>query len=478
MDTNSFVDKISFAPSTEITSTVWSNENKSLKIIAEDFEYNTQYTLKIDSSVADVNGKLIDGNNDGIPGDPFILNFSTMEEDIIGPQVTFSNPANNDTSVDIGNIITIVFDETVDNQTLSTNSISMLENGLQMNFNFLHSKTSDGRSVLNIQPYNLFQKNKSYSVLLNNTIADTLGNTMGFDWSFDFSTSNLAYQEIKMIDNFTNPGDWQQPSYSGSTTGILESGTHFEYTNLIYLPSTSPKKSAKLSYLWDANASAFLIREYLKSGIPQTIYFDTSYVLQSYVYGDGSNSKLRFCIDEFQNSVWGDHEVSNWVNVDWYGWKLVEWKLNDPASVGIWIGDEILTGQYFRIDSYQLTKTSESALTGIMYFDDLRAIKKSTSITNVSSDDKNIPGDYKLFQNYPNPFNPSTKINWQSPVASWQSIKVFDVLGNEIATIVDEFRNAGSYEVEFDASNIPSGVYFYQLKARDYIETKKMLLLK
>lgn len=136
METNSFVDKILFTPSTEITSTIWNNENKSLKIVTEDFDYNTQYTLRIDSSVTDVNGKLLDGNNDGIPGDPFVLNFSTMEEDLIGPQVTFTTPVDNDTSVDIGNIITVVFDEAVDNQSLSNSSITLLEDGLQISFSF------------------------------------------------------------------------------------------------------------------------------------------------------------------------------------------------------------------------------------------------------------------------------------------------------------------------------------------------------
>jgi len=91
-----------------------------------------------------------------------------------------------------------------------------------------------------------------------------------------------------------------------------------------------------------------------------------------------------------------------------------------------------------------------------------------------------------LFQNYPNPFNPSTKISWQSPIGSWQTIKVYDVLGNEVATLVDEYRFAGTYEVEFNASTLPSGVYFYQLRignpsagsGQSFVETKKMILMK
>ena len=103
-------------------------------------------------------------------------------------------------------------------------------------------------------------------------------------------------------------------------------------------------------------------------------------------------------------------------------------------------------------------------------------------VTSISEDGNNKPTDYVLEQNYPNPFNPSTKISWQSPVSSWQTLKVYDVLGNEVATLVDEYKPAGTYEVEFNSSsgirNLVSGIYFYQLKVGNYSSTKKMLLLK
>lgn len=99
-------------------------------------------------------------------------------------------------------------------------------------------------------------------------------------------------------------------------------------------------------------------------------------------------------------------------------------------------------------------------------------------LTDIDDDPVNMPTQYKLNQNYPNPFNPSTKINWQSPVGSHQSIKVFDVLGNEIATLVDEYKPAGKYEVEFIASSLPSGVYFYRLQSGSFLQIKKMILLK
>jgi|WetSurMetagenome_2_1015567.scaffolds.fasta_scaffold01309_4 hypothetical protein len=93
-------------------------------------------------------------------------------------------------------------------------------------------------------------------------------------------------------------------------------------------------------------------------------------------------------------------------------------------------------------------------------------------------DDRTLPSKFSLSQNYPNPFNPSTKISWQSPVGCWQTLKIYDVLGNEVSTLVDEYKPAGTYERTWYEANLPSGIYFYQLKTENYIETKKMVLLK
>ena len=89
-----------------------------------------------------------------------------------------------------------------------------------------------------------------------------------------------------------------------------------------------------------------------------------------------------------------------------------------------------------------------------------------------------IPTEFLLSQNYPNPFNPSTKIKYSITQTSQVQIKVFDVLGNEIETLVNEEKPTGTYELTWNAASLPSGVYFYQLKAGNFIETKKMLLLK
>ena len=86
--------------------------------------------------------------------------------------------------------------------------------------------------------------------------------------------------------------------------------------------------------------------------------------------------------------------------------------------------------------------------------------------------------DYKLGQNYPNPFNPSTKITYSIPEKSNVSLKVFDLLGSEVVELVKDEIEAGTYEITFYASNLPSGIYFYKLQAGSFVETKKLILLK
>ena len=88
------------------------------------------------------------------------------------------------------------------------------------------------------------------------------------------------------------------------------------------------------------------------------------------------------------------------------------------------------------------------------------------------------PFTYSLFQNYPNPFNPTTTISYQLPEKAFVSVKVFDVIGNEIETLIQEYKPSGVHEVSFDGSNFSSGIYLYQIDVGDYHQSKKMILIK
>ena len=92
--------------------------------------------------------------------------------------------------------------------------------------------------------------------------------------------------------------------------------------------------------------------------------------------------------------------------------------------------------------------------------------------------DQNHVENFKLYPAYPNPFNPTTKIKYSVDKNSSVKISVFNLIGEKVATLVDEEKSPGVYEVNFDASNLPTGTYLYQLQANDFISTKKMILLK
>lgn len=101
----------------------------------------------------------------------------------------------------------------------------------------------------------------------------------------------------------------------------------------------------------------------------------------------------------------------------------------------------------------------------------------SDGIVGLSNSNETVK-DFSLKQNYPNPFNPETKINYELPITNYVTIKVYDAIGNEIQTLVNKKQNAGSYSVSFDASALPSGVYYYKLVTEKFSETKKMILVK
>jgi parallel beta-helix repeat protein len=144
-------------------------------------------------------------------------------------------------------------------------------------------------------------------------------------------------------------------------------------------------------------------------------------------------------------------------------------------------------------DNYHLLQNAQAINTGTnlvlpTVFEDLDNISRPQGSgfdigayeynTVTSVEEFSLPDDFILNQNFPNPFNPSTKISWQSPVSSHQSLKIYDVLGNEVATLVNEYKNAGTYEVEFNATGLTSGVYIYQIIVGNNLQSRKMVVLK
>ena len=168
------------------------------------------------------------------------------------------------------------------------------------------------------------------------------------------------------------------------------------------------------------------------------------------------------------------------------------WQDNSNSEVGYYIERKLgSSGTYAVIDSVGAnvsTYTDTKGVPGNDYFYRVRGYnlvctstysnEVNLTLTGVKSNGTGIPDKFDVSQNYPNPFNPSTVITYQVPVSSVVTLKVYDMLGKEIRTLVNESKNAGYYSAVFVASNLPSGVYFYRMQAGKYSETKKLTVLK
>jgi hypothetical protein len=126
--------------------------------------------------------------------------------------------------------------------------------------------------------------------------------------------------------------------------------------------------------------------------------------------------------------------------------------------------------EYFNLDYfYALSKLAVATISHLAFYD---------ITVDLQSETNAIALDFVLEQNYPNPFNPSTTIRYQIPEMSKVNLTLFNLLGEEVAILVNEEKSAGNYSVEFKAANLPSGTYFYRIQAGSFVETKKMVLMK
>ena len=125
----------------------------------------------------------------------------------------------------------------------------------------------------------------------------------------------------------------------------------------------------------------------------------------------------------------------------------------------------------FPFETIYPEETRNSVMSAVMNY-------LSSEITSTEGVYSGSPDKYSISQNYPNPFNPTTKISFSIPEMNNVQLKIFDILGREISTLMNEEKPAGTYEVELEGSSLSSGIYFYQIKSSKYSDIKKMLLIK
>jgi len=312
--------------------------------------------------------------------------------------------------------------------------------------------SQDGKGYIFFEPLNNLQSNSYYKLLLGGGISDLDQIQMVNPVEINFKTMNDQTNFGIILNKFDSIDGWNL-----NTTGTDNTSTKLSLSSV---QKISGNYSCKLDYLFNSNTNGLvkiLSGKEINFGPENDINFGF------WVFGDLSFNKLE-CSFGIDSMLTQNYFVDT---LNWTGWKLFKIKVPDVNS-----------NHSKLFYSISIVQDSLGLNSSTIYIDDPQYSTSTTSIDN----NLNKITDYKLYQNYPNPFNPSTTIKYQVPKQSYVTLKVYDILGREVYTLINEEKPAGVYSIEFSFSqigkNLSSGIYFYTLKAGDYISTKKLVLLK
>jgi hypothetical protein len=427
---------LSITPNDTVTF-IWSSDNKTLEIKPNKFwEFSTTYTIKIDTGAKSLYG--------GKLSTPFILQFTTTEPDIYPPVVEKGFPEGDNISVFAE--MKFVFNEIIESASLAGRVRLLDENDQVVSITSGKHIIKNDKSIVTFKPASTLSNDKIYKVKFLAGLKDLFGNATSSDYVFTFKTEPGVFKQGSVIDSFETMGPWWKPTQSGSTTGIDPTATNFLITNE---KKMNGSYSGKLTYKFTGESGG-VVRVY-NSSKPNVTDADGNIGL--WIYGDLSGNQLEFW---FYNP---DNYIVNLGPVNWYGWKFISYPISS------------IPGTNKQFHSIVLRQTRGADLEGEIYFDDLQRGGKITTTNFVEKEA--IPQNFALHQNYPNPFNSTTIITFEIPEKSHVKLAVYDILGREVKTLIDQNLEPGKYKVNFDANDLPSGVYFYTLKAPKSIQNKK-----
>ena len=291
-----------------------------------------------------------------------------------------------------------------------------------------------------------------------------IANWNGKEWNEAEKDVNAAVFDMLVYKNELYVGGMFTEAGGVSVKGIAKwNGTELLSTGLEQFLNDSRKISVQTLYLYKGN---LLVCASL--GIETKLLAEWNGEVWGII--DSSFNGQILALTEFNNELYAGgkfdnvsgkqvNHIAKWDGKNWYS---VDGGMNNDVYTMIVFNDELYAGGIFTIAG----KVSANRIAKL-------------SLPVGLKDKSDIPPyDYKLFQNYPNPYNPTTTINYQIPGDGFVTLKIYDVLGKEVATLVNENKYTGRYNVEFNAGNLASGVYLYQIKVNDFVSTKKLVLLK
>jgi len=481
MDTAAVRNGLTLDPPADLIYT-WNSTRKqlSLSFVGDSLEVETDYTLTLSAdSITGNREQHLDGNSDGVGGDDFVLEFTTSPMDIYAPAISVWFPGKYARHADLQPILSFTYDEIIDASVDHKDKFRFYRttgDDIEIPFEY-EVNIVNGQSIISLFPTQELERSTAYMRVVNKGISDLFGNTTTVNQTSGLIINSTIpyYADTLVIDAFspsTLESSWKQPGFSGSTKNLLAGVASANTDHVNHCNSST--YSMALSYTFDPDAQTGFLREWLNGASVQAgRKFTNESVLQAWVFGDGSNNKFRFAVDDPSGT--GVTEVSPWFDLDYIGWRLLKWDLRAGVN-GTWesISDGTLDGQ-LNFDSFQIEYIDSIGTNeGVIYIEDLVVMTPG----GVAIQDTDVPANFSLEQNYPNPFNPTTAISYQLSEFTKVNLSVYDIHGRRVATLINEAQSAGTYSVDFHAGPLPSGVYITRLQTELGAINRKMLLVK
>jgi hypothetical protein len=448
MEKNSTEANFKISPSISGTFS-WSNKYRTLTFKPDlNWDFATSYLIKIDTNAHNYMNISLDQNGDG-KADIYSFTLQTVEKDTIPPVILTTYPRKGSNDISKSAEFVFTFSEPIDFSTLTQSFELKDENANSVGLTSPIATVVSGVCKVVVKPISFLKPQSSYTLTAKTFIKDFAGNALSAGKEIIFITEPTIALVGTVVEGFNSTGDWKQPSYSGSTQNV-EAGF-----SIVTDVKVAGAGAGRISYSF-LNPSGGRIREYNSS--KPTAEGGTYYGI--WVYGDNSGHTLEYW---FYYSP-GPFVIISIDTINWTGWKLK------------FIPTSQIPGTARTLAGIVINQVASGSRSGTLYFDEITV---GNTITNVESSEKEmLPTSIVLEQNYPNPFNPSTAISYQLSAFNLVRLKIFDILGKEVADLVNAEQPPGRFTVVWNASLFPSGVYYCRMQVGDVVQTRKLLLVK
>ena len=365
-------------------------------------------------------------------------------------------PRDEQTGIGTAMYFNLRFPYVLDGSTFSLENIKIINRaGETVPFTNLQLLPSGEGTDIVFRPQKEFKNSSWYTVFLYPSFSSVEGFIYKDTLQIDFRTDRNKYASGTVINPFEEAGKWGSPTEDAFTIGADSLKTTF-YRSGIY--KRNGYFSGLLQYAFNEDSLGFCR---IKNINRPSVGSDYESEFGLWVFGDLSENILELWFDHGDSLLF--HTVGDTIN--WYGWKLVRFPLSKIGGNG---------AVFFQ--ALGVRQTAAGKRQGALYLDDAQT---DVTVGINESPAFSVVNKFKLFNNYPNPFNPTTVISYQLSAVSEVRLIVYNTLGQKVRTLMNRRQEAGSYSVPFDATDLASGIYIYQLKTQGgFMSAKKMMLIR